>query len=110
VTLAELLAKWHRRQLEDARLGGLVPLANVAAEVLADLEALAGADRPAVDIAPAPEAAEEWLTAEQCAKQLNVSVRWCYDHAAELGAKRLSRRCVRFSARAVAKRMARKSA
>ena len=50
-----------------------------------------------------------WLTAEECAEILHVSARWCYDHAVDLGARRLSRRCVRFSSRAVARYMARRS-
>lgn len=59
---------------------------------------------------PAPaDDAEQWLTAEECAALLNVSARWCYDHAAQLGARRLSRRCVRFSSRAVARHMARRT-
>lgn len=49
---------------------------------------------------------ERWLTADECAERLNVTPRWCYDHADELGAKKLSRRCVRFSEKAVTRHMA----
>lgn len=59
-------------------------------------------------IPPDPADDERWLTAEECAAKLSVSVRWCYDHARELGARRLSRRCVRFSERAVDRHMARR--
>jgi hypothetical protein len=55
----------------------------------------------------APAQEECWLTAEEVAVKLNVTPRWCYDHAAQLGAKRLTRRCVRFSSLAVAKYMKR---
>jgi hypothetical protein len=99
VTLAEL-----RQALELLPNGALLTLPRDAL-----LEALA-VDRP--EISPArealPEPAEEWLTAEQCAELLNVSPRWCYDHAKELGARKLSRRCVRFSSRAVSRRLARR--
>ncbi|PYP55929.1 MAG: hypothetical protein DMD44_13920 [Gemmatimonadetes bacterium] len=39
---------------------------------------------------------EPMLTAEAVAKRLDTSARWVYDHADELGGKRLSRRCLRF--------------
>lgn len=57
-----------------------------------------------------PEPVEEWLTAEQVAERLGVTQRWCYDHQEALGARRLSRRCVRFSGRAIARYMARQRA
>lgn len=56
----------------------------------------------------APE--ERWLTATEVAAMLNVSPRWCYDHKKDLGAKRLSRRCTRFAASAVERRLARRAA
>jgi hypothetical protein len=52
--------------------------------------------------------ADEWLTAEQIAERFNLSPRWCYDHRKEIGGKKLSRRCTRFSLRAVEKYLARK--
>lgn len=51
---------------------------------------------------------ERWLTAEECSKLLNVSSRWCYDHASDLGGKTLTPRCKRFAASAVARFLARK--
>jgi len=50
---------------------------------------------------PEPAPPERWLTAAQVAPLLGVSDRWCYDHAEQLGGKRLSRRCMRFSEVAV---------
>lgn len=113
MNLTDLLLKWEQRRADPLRSSAMVSLEAVCAEVLADLQQLAGESGPArltLETSPAVEPSDEWLTAEQCAKLLNVSVRWCYDHQAELGGKRLSRRCVRFSSRAVARRMARKSA
>ena len=52
---------------------------------------------------------ERWLTADEVATLLQTSTRWCYDHAKQLGAKKLSRRCVRFSSLAVARYMGRRS-
>jgi predicted DNA-binding transcriptional regulator AlpA len=57
--------------------------------------------------APKPEA-ETLLTAGQVAARLGTSERWVYDHADQLGAKRLSRRCVRFPEAAVARYLARR--
>jgi hypothetical protein len=72
------------------------------------LAALRSASAPPIPT-PASEEPETWLTAEECARLLNVSKRWCYDHADELGGKRLSRRCTRFSSRAVARYLGRHS-
>jgi hypothetical protein len=55
-----------------------------------------------------PDEPERWLTANDCAELLNVSARWCYEHGDELGIRRLSRRCVRFSSHAVARYMRRR--
>jgi len=65
------------------------------------LEALVSTPIASDDRAVALPVSDEWLTAEQTAARLGVSDRWCYDHADQLGVRRLSRRCVRFSARAV---------
>ena len=45
-----------------------------------------------------PEAptSEPMLTPAAVAKRLGTSARWVYDHADELGGKRLSPRCLRF--------------
>jgi hypothetical protein len=63
--------------------------------------------RPAVPDEPAADP-ERWLTADEVAAMLQTSPRWCYDHAKQLGAKKLSRRCVRFSSLAVARHLARR--
>lgn len=57
---------------------------------------------------PVAPADEEMLTVTQAAARLNVSTRWCYDHGKELGVRKLSRRCVRFSARAVDRYLSRR--
>ena len=75
-------------------------------------EALLAALEDAPAAAPASadvEEPERWLTAGEVANMLQTSNRWCYDHAKKLGARKLSRRCVRFSSRAVAAYMARRS-
>jgi hypothetical protein len=53
--------------------------------------------------------AEQWLTADEVAERLHVSARWAYDHGEQLGARHLSRRCVRFSSRAVDRFKARRT-
>ena len=52
---------------------------------------------------------DQSLTAEEVAQRLQVSTRWVYDHGEQLGARHLSRRCVRYSARAVTRYLARRS-
>jgi hypothetical protein len=52
---------------------------------------------------------EQWLTADEVAERLHVSPRWAYDHGEQLGARHLSRRCVRFSSRAVDRYKARRT-
>ena len=106
MTIAQLRAKWEARQSEWRELGAVVNGEQIAADVLRDLGSLTGASTEAVT--PTSES-DEWLTADECAARLHVSPRWCYDHAQQLGVKKLSRRCVRFSARAVQRHMARRS-
>jgi hypothetical protein len=65
----------------------------------------------ALDDAPAPvaeQSPEAWLTADQVAERLRCSPRWVYDHGQQLGARHLSRRCVRFSSRAIDRYLSRK--
>lgn len=52
---------------------------------------------------------ERWLTAEQVAETYHVTRRWCYDHAKALGARHLSRRCVRFPERGIERFLARRN-
>ena len=57
---------------------------------------------PVAALAPVPrEDGDHALTAKEVAERLNVTQRWVYEHADQLGARRLSRRCVRFSERVV---------
>lgn len=56
-----------------------------------------------------PDAPDEWLTAKQVAERFNVSARYAYDHQKQLGGRRLSRRCTRFSAAAAERWMARRT-
>jgi excisionase family DNA binding protein len=51
--------------------------------------------------APPSDKLGRHLTADELAKRLGVSPKWCYDHADELGAVRLSGRAVRFPEKAV---------
>jgi hypothetical protein len=87
VTLAEL-----RAALEVLPSGTSLTLSR---------DALLDAVRDVTTPHATTEEPETWLTAEQAGAMLNVSPRWCYDHEKELGGKKLSRRCVRFSSRAV---------
>lgn len=94
-------------------LAALLPDDGSVTLPVRDLKAWIAADgiTPAVS-APATaieRGADEWLTADQCAERLHVSSRWVYDHGELLGRHQLTRRCVRFSARALARYMARKS-
>lgn len=57
---------------------------------------------------PVARDSDTWLTAAETGARLGVSARWCYDHAAQLGVRKLSHKCVRFSARAVDRYMTRR--
>ena len=56
-----------------------------------------------------PASPERWLTAAEVAEMLGTSVRWVYQHAAQLGGSHLSRRCVRFPESAVRRYLERRS-
>jgi hypothetical protein len=101
MTLAERLRDLAALLPDDGSV--TLPVRDIKAWIAADGLA------PGVAAAAADNGADEWLTAEQCAERLQVSVRWVYDHGVQLGRRQLSRRCVRFSARALARQMARKS-
>jgi hypothetical protein len=60
--------------------------------------------------APEPEQPETWLTAKQVAEMLGTSARWAFDHQRELGGRKLSRKCVRFSSRSVRRYLAKRHA
>ena len=98
-TLADVIT-W----LENAPDGTMLS----ARAMLERLRASAPVERATV-VATDDRTAEQWLTAEEAGKILAVSPRWCYDHAEQLGARRLSRRCVRFSSRAVTRHLGRRS-
>ena len=78
----------------------LDPLLAALADMIADRVAarLNGNGAPKVG---GESNGEPMLTAEAVAKQLQTSARWVYDHADELGGKRLSRRCLRFPEAAI---------
>lgn len=94
MTLPELLEAYRRRAVEAAAVGATAPLANTYQAIVAELEPLANGNG-AAQVTPAQ--VDRWLKPEQVADLLGNSVRWVYAHADELGGKRLSRRCLRFS-------------
>ena len=47
------------------------------------------------------------MSQREVARRLSTSVRWVYEHATQLGGKRLSRRCVRFPESSVQRYLAR---
>ena len=97
MTVADL-----RRALELLPEGASLTLGR---EVL--LAALGG--NGAAPSAPDPEpGAECLLTARDVAERLSTSARFVYDHQAQLGGKRLSRRCLRFPEAAVRRYMERR--
>jgi hypothetical protein len=77
-------------------------------EQLADLVAERVAARLNGKHAPPPTGGEPLLTAAAVAQQLHTSTRWVYDHADELGGKRLTRRALRFPEGALARYLARR--
>jgi predicted DNA-binding transcriptional regulator AlpA len=90
MTLAELRARWEARARDAEAMHAQAPIAEVLRVALSELEAADGASGPPV--------ADRLLTAEEAAQRLGVTVRWLYDHARDLTfAKRLSRKCLRFS-------------
>ena len=91
MTLAEL-----RRVVELLPRGASLTLPREALlEALADAhETDAGPESPTAE-------ADRLLPADDVATLLGTSVRWVYDHQAQLGGRRLSRRCLRFPESAV---------
>jgi hypothetical protein len=64
-----------------------------------------------VAAAPAvPEQPETWMTAKEVGAMLGTSSRWAFDHQRELGGRKLSSKCVRFSSRAVSRYLNRRHA
>ncbi len=57
--------------------------------------------QPPTTNGPRPPEVGEYLTADELAAKLRVRPKWCYEHADDLGAVRLSTGCVRFPVRAV---------
>ena len=88
MTLAEL-----RRAVELLPPGTALTLPREAL-----LEALNGAEPPDTGIA---DAGARLLSPTEVAERFGTSVRWVYDHADQLGGRRLSRRCLRFPEAAV---------
>ena len=104
MTLLELLEAYRRRAVEAAAVGASAPLASVYEAIVAELAPLAGGNGTAA----APAQDDRWLAPAEVAGMLGTSVRWVYDHAEQLGGKRLSRRCLRFSEAAVRRRLERR--
>jgi predicted DNA-binding transcriptional regulator AlpA len=102
-TVGQLVAAFERRAAEAEREGATAPVANVYRLVLEDLRPLVPTDGNG-NGAPTEDRV---LTADQVAGLLGTTVRWVYAHASELGVRRLSRRCVRFSESAIRRRLAR---
>jgi predicted DNA-binding transcriptional regulator AlpA len=103
MTLAELRARWEARAQDAEAMHATAPVADVLRVVLSELEATDGNGGPPV--------ADRLLTAEEAAARLGVTVRWLYDHAKTLAfAKRLSRKCLRFSEAGLRRYQERRSA
>lgn len=102
MNLPALLATLERRAQEADAIGATAPVASVYRQVLEELRPLAG-DGNGTPAAASTNGDGPLLSAEDVAKRLGTSTRWVYDHADQLGVKRLSRRCVRFAASAVAR-------
>jgi predicted DNA-binding transcriptional regulator AlpA len=71
---------------ESLPAGTLLP---VPRELL--LELCANGSAPSI-----AEPTERMFTVEEVAELLGTTVRWVYNHADQLGGKRLSKRCLRF--------------
>lgn len=90
MNLDELRERLEQRARDAAAMKATAPIADVLGVVLSELAAVGQGDLPAKQ--------DRLLTAEQAAPMLGVTVRWLYDHARTLPfAKRLSRKCLRFS-------------
>jgi hypothetical protein len=92
------LAAGLRALAQALPAGAAVPVPREAL-----LELLTKGSAPSTDEAP-----EKMLTAEQVADLLSTPARWVYNHAGQLGGKRLSRRCLRFPETAVRRYLERK--
>lgn len=82
-------------------LAALPEAATLTLSVAELREALGVEDGPRLSLHGNGARGEQLLTADEVAARLGVSPRWVYDHAHQLGGKRLSRRCVRFPAAGV---------
>jgi predicted DNA-binding transcriptional regulator AlpA len=105
VTIAELVVTLDRRAAVAECEGATAPVANVYRLILEELRPLVPEESNGS--AARPPVAERLLAADQVAELLGTTVRWVYAHAAELGARHLSRRCVRFAESAIRRRLAR---
>ena len=105
MTLAELVGTLERRAAEAEREGSSAPVSRVLRAVLEDLRLLVPAEGNGNGARPVAD--DRLLTAGEVAALLSTTVRWVYAHAGELGGRRLSRRCVRFSEATVRRRLAR---
>lgn len=88
---------------------GLPDLAGELARAQATLISRLTAPRANGARPPSP-AVERFLTAEELADKLSLDRKWCYAHATELGAVRLSNGCVRFPEKAILRFLATRKA
>ena len=93
------------------RFGSIAAVLSVDSEVtipVRDLRDWIAEDGSLIPVDPPTDSnPDRWLTVDECAALLGVSPRWCYDHPRELGQKKLSPRCVRFSEKTITRYMAR---
>jgi hypothetical protein len=95
VALADLLADLERRAADAERIGASAPVAAVLRDVAAELRNL---EHPLATRAPAPSVPDRWLTADDVALRLSVTVRRVYQLARRWPfAHRWGRRTLRVS-------------
>ena len=98
-----------RAAVEAGPREGLPDVAAELARAQATLMSRLTAPRANSHRAP-PAAVGRFLTAEELAGRLGLDRKWCYAHATELGAVRLSNGCVRFPEKAVLRFLAARQA
>ena len=78
-------------------------LAELQAILLARLVSGGNGAHPA----PQPDGPEQLITADEAAARFNVTRRWLYRHGAQMGARRLSRKVMRFTESGIRRYLAR---
>ncbi len=96
------------RLVQRADLGQIPALLGALEQVRAMAWARLSAPQVATQAPTRPRSGKDrLLSAQEAADLLGVSERWVYDHADELGGQRLSARCLRFSEKALRRRIER---